>query len=320
LAGDKIKILGSSIGGRDVLHDLIVSVDSVSITAVNTVSGIGISSWKTISYIPVNLGGTNSALSEQGAISVYKKDPNNNYNFVTSIISPQAVSGENFGSSLVFGNNSLLVGAIGYNSNQGKIYRLNYVSTIEASSAYNPVGSSNSIIVLTSTSGIREGMYVQGTGFTGTQYVINVLSATTLLLSGNPTSTPSGILNFVTTDWAYDNQFSLTGTGTNYSSSVVISDDFNKLLVSASSGNTAGKVYVYNNNSALPALTQTITGTSPTFGQSISITSSGNYFSVSDDFSTVSTINQTGEVDVYSLQSSGQYTNCLLYTSPSPRD
>ena len=210
----------------------------------------------------------------------------------------------------MFGNNSLLIGATGYDTNRGKVYRLNYTNSIEASSAYNPVGSSNSTIVVTSTQGIREGMYVQGTGFSGTQYVILIVSETTLLLSGNPTSTPDGILNFVTTDWAYDNQFSLTGvaTGNNYASSVAISDDFNKLLVSASSGNTTGKVYVYNNTGELPTLTQTVIGNSITFGQSISITPSGNYFAVSDDFSTVSTINQTGEVDVYALQSSGQYT------------
>ena len=309
LAGDKIKILGSNIGGRDILHDLIVTVDSVSITAVNTVSGVGISSWKKVSYIPVNLGGTNSLLLEQGAISLYEKDPNNNYNFIASIVSPQAAAGENFGSSLVFGNNCLYVSATGYDSTRGKIYRLNYADSVEASSAYNPVGSSNSTIVVTSTSGIREGMFVQGTGFSGTQYVISVLSSTTLLLSGNPSSTPSGILNFVTTDWAYDNQFSLTGTviGNNYASSLAINDNFSKLLVSASNGNTTGKVYVYDNSGALPSLIQTITGSSLTFGQSISITPSGNYFAVSDDFSTVSAINQTGEVDVYALQSSGQY-------------
>ena len=67
---------------------------------------------------------------------------------------------------------------------------------------YNPVGSAGTTIkltrtdALTGTTGIVPGMVVTGTGFTSGQTVIQVVDSSTVVLSAQPDTTPSGILTF----------------------------------------------------------------------------------------------------------------------------
>ena len=299
--GDRILISGSSVGGVDILNDITIIVQTLGLSSM-TVSVTGISGWVVIPYVPVDLGGTNSSLIKQGIITLYKKDATNNYFLVDSIISPIPSNNEQFGSTLTFGNNILYVGAIGSN-NTGKVYRLIYSSLINTSSAYNPVGSSNSIVVVTSTTGIKTGMTVQGVGFISGQYVLSVTSDTTLLLSGSPDSTPSGILNFVTTSWSYD--FSETALqsipngATQYGTSIQLSLDTKTLVISA-----LGSVYIYKTVSNLLSLTQTLTGSTSRFGSSVAISDDGTYIAISDDIESTAIVNQEGSVKVYKLNSS----------------
>jgi hypothetical protein len=51
-------------------------------------------------------------------------------------------------------------------------------------------------LVVTSTTGISAGMVISGTGFTSSQAVSNVINATTLSITANPNTTPSGTLTF----------------------------------------------------------------------------------------------------------------------------
>jgi hypothetical protein len=64
------------------------------------------------------------------------------------------------------------------------------------SATYNPSGSAGTSLVVSSTIGIAIGMVVSGTGYTASQTVTNVLNGTTLSMSGNPNTTPSGTLVF----------------------------------------------------------------------------------------------------------------------------
>jgi hypothetical protein len=64
------------------------------------------------------------------------------------------------------------------------------------SATYNPSGSAGTSLVVSSTTGIAIGMVVSGTGYTASQTVTNVLNSTTLSMSGNPNTTPSGTLVF----------------------------------------------------------------------------------------------------------------------------
>jgi hypothetical protein len=361
--GDRITILGSNVGGVDVLNDVIVTVQSVTALAVSTISVTGKSGWSQIPYVPVDLSGTNSTLTNQGIITLYKKDSTNNYFLVDSIISPLPTTGEQFGSTLTFGNNKLYVGAIGYTEsdtiigsttnnsvtittssanismigasisgtnippsaiitgavngvsltisaqatgitigtnltltyNRGKVYELDYSTVVNASSAYNPVGSSNSTIVVTSTTGIKIGMVVQGIGFTSGQTVLSIVSDTTLLLSGAPNSTPSGVLDFVTTSWRYAPSSFVLGSNFQFGLSVQLSNDANTLVITA-----LGTVYVYKNN----ILVQTLTGETSRFGSSAAVSNDGTYLAISDDVETEE-VNQSGSVKVYQYNGTG---------------
>ncbi len=112
--------------------------------------------WKPSYYIPVDLKGTNSSNVNHGAVSLYKKDNNNLFSLVDTILSPNFSSNEQFGSALDFSQKvqangsvsySLFVGAKGYNNNLGRVYEIKYDQVIQASSFYNPYGSSDRSII-----------------------------------------------------------------------------------------------------------------------------------------------------------------------------
>ena len=64
------------------------------------------------------------------------------------------------------------------------------------SALYNPVGSTGTTLVVSSTVDIKIGSVVNGTGFTSNQTVTGIINGTTLILSAPPNSTPSGTLIF----------------------------------------------------------------------------------------------------------------------------
>jgi len=244
-----------------------------------------------------------AGIEAQGVISLYKKDSNDIYSLVDTIVSPAASANENFGSSFGFSSNVLYVGASGYLNNTGRVYKLKYSTITQASSSFNPVGSSFSTIAVTSTTGIRTGMTVIGTGFTGGQTVVSVISATKLLLSGTPNSTPSGVLSFAITGWSYDTTELYVGqtAGENFGNNIEISNDASTLVISSSQGIANGAVHVYTNTSGNFAPLQTISGTSLTFGKSITVSDSGTYIAISDDTASTGQIYQQGAVTVYEI-------------------
>ena len=70
--------------------------------------------------------GSGSAYQNQGMVSIYHKDNDNIFSLLYNIASPNPASSELFGSSLVFLDNKLLVGAPGHNMNAGIVYQYNY--------------------------------------------------------------------------------------------------------------------------------------------------------------------------------------------------
>jgi len=175
--------------------------------------------------------------SAQGVISLYEKDANNIYSLIDTIISPVPVANEYFGSAFAFGNDVIYISAPGYSSSTGRVYKLKYSTVVQAQSAYNPVGSSNATLRVTSTVGIRAGMYVLGTGFTSGQTVTSVVDSTTMILSGSPDSTPNGVIKFAVIGWGYDQTEIYTGivSGMNFGYSLAISNDNSTLAISAAS-------------------------------------------------------------------------------------
>ena len=248
----------------------------------------------------------------QGAISLYKKDANNIFNLVDTIVSPYPAANENFGSTFAFSNDTLYVSAPGYNSNTGKVYKLVYSTVIQAQSAYNPVGSAESILRVTSTAGIRAGMYILGTGFIGDQTVISVVDSTTLLLSGSPNSTPDGVIKFAVIGWGYDLTGTRTGStiGQKFGNTLAISNDKTTLAISSWNDPTTGSsVAIYKNDVLFQTIPQA--GTS-LFGQSVSISDDATYIAISDPVYSGFTpaITNQGQVGIYSIDSStGLYAN-----------
>jgi hypothetical protein len=180
--------------------------------------------WKKIPYLTLDVNGQPSYVAEEGVVSLYQKDSNNIYSLVDHIVSPSPrrdyqnlSANEQFGSSIAFADNVMWVSAPGYkmlssNSIQhphapyvktGIVRKFVFETVTLASSAYNPVGSSKNIIVVSSTVGILPGMYILGQGFTN-QYVVEVLDSKRLEISLEPNITPSGVLGFTNTYWHLD--------------------------------------------------------------------------------------------------------------------
>lgn len=314
--GDSIRIFGSSLGGASPENNLIIKVVSVvgggSTGPIATVSCTGNARdyWKEVPYIPVDSTGNNSTLTRQGVISLYEKDSNNIFTLVATVLSPAPTSNELFGSSLIFGDDTLFVGANGYNNDQGKVYRLTYKTVTEVTTTYNPIGSSGTTVVLTSTSGIEEGMYLKGTGFSN-QYVSLVNQATSsIVISSPPDSNPFGVIEFVTTGWRYDVEHYIdapTVVGSNFGAILSISKDSSTLLVTSLKETPYSKVFVYKTTDKIDYnLTQTIVGQAREFGSSTTSSDDGTYIAISSVNHDGDKIDQ-GSVSVYKLED-GNYS------------
>jgi hypothetical protein len=256
--------------------------------------------WKKILYVPVSLlPGYDSGLEEQGVITLYKKDSNNVFTLVNSIVSPNVADYEHFGSNLVFGNDVLYVTASGYNNNSGKVYKLQYTTTVYNTVPYNPVGSSETTLVLTSTTGILVGMKISGIGFTSGQTVVSIVNETKLTISAAADSTPSGKLSFSFTGWGYDNTESYEGASanTNFGNALAIGADNATLIISSNNGTTNGSVLIVN-NPGINSTRKTLTGNTTSFGESIALAPGAEYLAIGDKLAAGLSLFQ-GKVIVY---------------------
>ena len=252
----------------------------------------------------------------QGVISLYSKDFNNIYTLIDTIVGPVASANENFGSNIVFGDNTLYVAAAGHNSNAGRVYSLAYSTIVQATSAYNPAGSVESTLVVSSTTGIRAGMTVIGNGFTSGQTVLAVLNSTTLSLSGTPNTTPSGLLKFAITGWGYNWSNLFTGTsGQGFGYSLALSADQSTLAISATNGVAPATVTIYKNANGVFTSSQVITTSDSNI--QLTISDSGTYIAIADDTVSTTQIAGQGSVTVYS-NTSGTYTSYQVLTLHQP--
>jgi hypothetical protein len=298
--------------------------DVIALSADGTWLAVGSPSASNVSVssspselITVNRTGTPSSLINQGVVSLYKKDNAGLFSFVTTFTSPSAASNEKFGSNLAFGDNVLFVGAIGRNNNAGRVYQLNYTAVSYATALYNPIGSIDATIKTTVPVGtVETGMAVVGTGFTSGQTVKQILNPTLYVLSAPPDSTPSGRLNFVITQWVYNNNTGIaTGVSSNdqYGYAIEVSGDSSTLAISAPD---AESVYVYKKILGVFTLVQTITGVDSRFGESISLSDTAEYLAVSSILADGKEIDQ-GAVLVYK-NINGSFTSYQSLTNVMP--
>jgi hypothetical protein len=265
--------------------------------------------WKEIPYIsvePFQLGGNNSNKTRQGVVTIYKKDSNNIYEIVDTIISPLPSTNELFGTSVAFGDNTLLVGASGANSSVGRVYELAYKTRVRVTTSYNPSGSIGTTVKVTSTAGIEPGMAIVGAGFTSGQLVVAVVDGTTIRLNSAPDDLPVGIINFTTTSWGYNNIINapilLAGA---FGTSISISKDNSTMVVSAPAP-LVNSVFIYKFINNGYSRIQTLDGIGrPEYGVNNTISDDGTYIAVSSIYDDLEKTDQ-GSVIVYKFIS-GQY-------------
>ncbi len=86
--------------------------------------------WTPVFLINTNPESDPSGLSNQGYVSLYKRNAVNNYNYVASFVSPEPANNEYFGKKLAFSKYGaeyvLAVSSPGYNQNQGRVYMFRY--------------------------------------------------------------------------------------------------------------------------------------------------------------------------------------------------
>lgn len=268
--------------------------------------------------------GVETTLVNHGAVSLYEKDINNIYSLVYTILSPGEsstgpIEDEQFGSSLSFGADTMFVGANGYGSGNGRVYTFKYATSVEASSPYNPNGSSGTTVVLTSTTGIVAGMGITGTGFTSGQTVVSVDSSTTITVSAVPDETPSGVISFTTISWKYISNASGSQAGSHYGSSIATSADGSTLLIAATGNSTIdGEVEVFKNVNGSYVYVETITGTDQQFGQGIAASKNGDYIAISSIYYDGEEPNQ-GTVTVYKNTATGyEVDQTISNNTPEP--
>lgn len=240
--------------------------------------------WREVFYVPTDISGENSTLLNQGVISIYEKDSNNIYSLIDSIISPSPSSNEKFGSTVVFSGNRLFVSAVGYASNVGRVYQYDYLDRVITTAYYNPVGSSETTVKVSTTLKIEVGMKVVGQGF-DSHTVVDVVDETTIIVNKNPTSDPSGSIQFVVSEWGYTGKFDLpvaSTTSDKFGYALAVSKDLSTLIVSSINNVNAGKVFVYTNDTGTYTLAQTLISTDGSrFGESITVSNTGEFLAIS---------------------------------------
>ena len=224
--------------------------------------------WIPIEYIPVDATGTNSGLTAQGAVSIYKKDSNNIFTLVDTILSPNPTTDERFGSSLAFVNHSsatgqsaysLFVGAPGADTGAGRVYQLKYENFIQAVSEYNSNGSSDSAVVQLIVT-------ASGSGYI-TNPTVNI--GTPTVSGGVPASATSAIgvvnIKLIQIGTGYQTNDLLTVIGGIYAP--LVSSSTQAAIIRVASVNNIGAItsaVIYSTGSYTSAATTTVSGITTT--------------------------------------------------------
>ena len=265
------------------------------------------------------INASESIYLEQGVVTLYRKDNNNFYSVVDTIVSLNPGNYEHFGSNLEFGDSALYISASGYNTEAGRVYTLFYQTTNLVPVFYNPVGSftatePNKLVISSNdpvpVSYIKLGMTVHGTGFTSGQYVIQITSINSVLLSAPPDSTPDGEIQFLTQGWTYNGdsgQQIISGTAPNQGIGIDVKISKDNSTLAISTYTNIVKVYKRNNTTGLFVFLENIVGTDNTFGQGLDVSDDGTYIAISDY-----ALNNQGVVNVYKL-TNNSYNTVLPY-------
>jgi hypothetical protein len=256
----------------------------------------------------IALGSPSADQYSRGAVSIYKRDLSNAYSLYSTIenLNPDSdttnLNNEQFGKSLAFGNNKLIIGTA-----IGNVYCVNYTSVVYAAPVYISAGSKGTTVKVSSVESIIPGMIVSGKGFTSGQVVMLVNEETsTIEVNNPPTEKPAGIISFSLYGWDQnlDNVVTLTGS-LQFGKSIAISSK-NTLVVSEPYMSTTirtGRVHVYYDNENY-AVSHNINApyNSVVFGKYVDISKNDDYIAVS---SLVDGDVYEGRVEIYGKTENG---------------
>ena len=194
-----------------------------------------------------DISGTNSTSTLTGAVSLYQKNSYNEFLYLFTISSGDNVTGQQFGSSLVFGDGKLFVGSVG-NTNYGTqatVFEIKFIAGTGTTNISNVLDADgdNANAIVTAT-------YDAGNASTG------YLSSNTTEFDGGPALSVASTAD----RWILNRPgISITnGTNLGFGLSLSVTQDNSTLIVGAP---FAGSVYVYRlNSSGVYTLSQTING------------------------------------------------------------
>ena len=296
VAGDKIKLAGTSVGGATPANDINILVNSASqglgtvltialvnpgtgystATAVGTTGGAGtglsvniVQTGGIIDTVTVNAGGINYQVGNTITIAA----GNNNATFTVSTISPAGAI--------------LTLTATGTGVNVNGSYPT-LTPGIQVSATYVSGGLADTTLVVDSTANMIAGMKVTNPGYTSGQTIITVVNSTTLTMSAVANSQPSGQLSFT-----YDLSTTVAGSG---------------FIVSVARQNGTGIYSIVINSAGINYLANE---TIVILGTQLGGTAPANNLTI-----TVNTINTGGSVNAYTLSGTG-ITGNQTFTSVS---
>jgi hypothetical protein len=304
------------VGATGTTPNAIGTIFTATAVGSSGTPGSGVA-WQGTGTATEQINATESIYQQQGVVTLYKKDNDNFYSVVDTIISLNPTNYEQFGSNLEFGNDTLYISANGYANEAGRVYTLFYQTTDSIFVYYNPVGSFTSTeptkLVISSSyavpvSNIRIGMTVHGIGFTSDQYVVEITGINTVILNAPPDSTPDGQLTFKKQGWTYNGgQQIISGTAPDQGIGIDVKISKDNSTLAISTYTNIVKIYKRNSTTGLFVFLENITGTDSTFGQGLDVSDDGTYIAISDY-----ALNNRGVVNVYKL-TNNSYNTVLPY-------
>ena len=103
-SANSIVTISGTIDGVSVTTAYKASSQTSGTLVVDSITRLPVGNipWTYLPYIPVDSTGSNSALTNQGAVSIYKRDVNGIYSLIDTILSPRPANNEKFGYQLYF--------------------------------------------------------------------------------------------------------------------------------------------------------------------------------------------------------------------------
>lgn len=308
----KIIALGNTVGGTRTYilntsyESRIPEAGTATITADDPIPSANKLVWEELDYLSADSEGTNSSYENQGVVTIYKKDANDIFILVDTILNPKPNTQEAFGSSVAFGDNVLVVGA------NNKAYQLEYGTIVKATAHYISAGSQGYRVKLSTLEGISVGMTIRGNGFTQGQTVASIDTILqTITVSALPDDDVYGTLSFTIDGWSYSYisstdtvvEYLPTSNDTEFADSLIVSNDNTTLLISSPD---VARVYVYQKSTTSYTLLQvieddlTIIDPNTRFGESIAVSNTATYIAIGSKLSDVNNVDE-GKVRVYKL-------------------